>query len=427
MNIEKNSFKEKKIILVDFSKVVSPIWISRFLAENLEKYLTISKEKIREIYKKNIWKLVIWEYSIFSILDELEQFLKNDFSRKDLEKQVYKIPKLDKDFLDFLLIIKKEYKIILVSDTNRELGLELRKKLKKYFDEFIFSFEENSKKSQKIFWEKLSNKVNLNNVKLFIDDKEENIILARNFNIDGIIYENLKKNKNEIIKKIFIYNENIILWAWASWIFYWYFLKKKWIKNYSILEKEKDSLWLMRSFKLWNYHDDLWWHALHDKNEIIKKFLEKEWKINHYRQKRKAYIDYKNVFIPFPFQLHLAYLWEKERKECFEDFLKTYVNNKDKKVDNLEEFLKIKFWDWIYKYFLKIYNKKIWKTKLDRISTNWNDRISFENIDIFIKWYLEKNKENHWTNNFVNYPEKKWFQEYINTFFKKIKKIFWIM
>lgn len=193
----------KKIILVDFSKVVSPIWISRYLSKNLEEYLTISKEDIRKIYKNNIRKIVIWEYSIFSFLSELEQFLKSSFSKKDLEKQIYKIPKLNKEFLDFLLIIKKEYKIILISDINKELGLELRIKLKKYFDDFIFSFEEKHKKSQNIFWKNLSNKINFSNVKLFIDDKEENVLLAKEYGIEWLIYESLEKNKKDILKKIF--------------------------------------------------------------------------------------------------------------------------------------------------------------------------------------------------------------------------------
>jgi len=195
---------KKQVILVDFSKVVSPIWISRFLGENLEKYLTISKEEIRQIYKKNIWKLVIWEYSIFSFLNELEKFLKKNYTRKDLEKQIYKIPDLDKKFLDFILLLKKDYKIILVSDIYKELGLKLRKKLKKYFDNFIFSFEEKSKKSQEFFWEKISKKINFKDVKIFLDDKKENIDLAKKFGIDWIIYENLEKNKNEILKKLFI-------------------------------------------------------------------------------------------------------------------------------------------------------------------------------------------------------------------------------
>lgn len=192
---------KKQIILIDFSKVVSPIWISRYLSENLEKYLIISKEEIRQIYKKNIWKLVIWEYSIFSFLNELEKFLKKNYTKKDLEKEIYKIPDLDKNFLDFILLLKKEYKIILVSDIYKELGLELRKKLKKYFDKFIFSFEEKSKKSQEFFWEKISKKINFKNVKIFLDDKKENIYLAKKFGIDWIIYKNLEKSKTEIFKK----------------------------------------------------------------------------------------------------------------------------------------------------------------------------------------------------------------------------------
>ena len=412
---------KKWIILVDFSKVVSPIWISRFVASNLEKYLTIDKNEIRKIYKENIWKLVIAEYSIFQFIDNLEKYLIDWFSRKDLEKQIYKIPKVDKKFLEKLLLLKKDYHIVLISDVYKELGLELSKKLKRYFDEFVFSFEEWAKKSQKIFWERISRKINFEDVKLFIDDKKENIDLAREFWIKWFIYKNYENDISDIFWQVYPKYDSIILWAWAAGIIYSYLLQKT--KNLNFLILEKDDVWmgLMSSFKIWYSYFDIWWHALHDNKKVLS-FLEREKNIKLFKQKRKAYILYDWTFIPFPFQLHLKYLDPKKRRECLLWFMKSYINNKWKKTYNMDDYLKKKFWDGIYKHFLKDYNLKIWKTKLDRLSTNWQNRVYYESIDVFLEWYLNKNEENYWTNSYVYYPQEWWYENLLLPFFEDVKQ-----
>ena len=201
---------------------------------------------------------------------------------------------------------------------------------------------------------------------------------------------------------------------------YWYLLKQNQKNNFILLEKEPESLWLMRSYQIWNSYYDLWWHALHDNNKNIINFLKEIWWINHYRQKREAYIDYKNRYIPFPFQLHLNYLDKDEKEACFSWFMKKFLEKENKKVNNLDDFLLQKFWKWIYESFLKPYNSKIWKTPLENISINWKNRISYEDLDTFLKWYLEKNTTNFWTNNFVNYPENWWYQKYIDNFYYSI-------
>jgi len=411
----------KKIILVDFSKVISPIWISKFLSSNLEPYLNIDKNTIRDIYKKNIGKLVIWEYSIFSFLDLLVPHLKKWYSLKDLKKQIHLIPTIDENILDFILLLKKDYEIYLVSDVYKELWEKIENRLSKFFDKFIFSFIEWLKKSNPMFWEKISNTIDMDRCILFIDDKKENISLARKYGIDWIIYEDLEKSKYKILGHVYKKYENILLWSWAAWILYSYFLHDTWKKDMLVLEKEWESFWLMKSYKIGQSYYDLWWHALHDNNERIKNFLQTYGKTSHFRQKRKAYIDYQDRYIPFPFQLHLKYLDEDERKECFEWFMYSYINNKNKKAACLDEFLRFTFGEWIYRCFLRDYNRKIRKTDLNNIAINWNERISYESLDTFLHGYLEKNEENYWTNSYVNYPINWWYQEYLKAFYADTK------
>lgn len=199
----------EKIILIDFSKVVSNIWISRFLSSNLEKYLTINKEQIREIYKTNIHKLVTWDYTIFQFLEELKIYIKKWYDQEIIKKTIYEIPSLDKDLLNLLLDIKNDYQVYLVSDIYKELWYELKKSLPRYFDKFIFSFEEWSKKSEKIFWEKIRKKVDFKNCILYIDDKKENILMAELYWIKWLIYKNFKDSNFEILSILYTKNMNI--------------------------------------------------------------------------------------------------------------------------------------------------------------------------------------------------------------------------
>ena len=181
--------EKNRILLIDFSKVVSPIWISKHLAECLSAFLTLSKEEIRSMYKQHIWGLVKWEYSISVFIDEVVTYLKAGYSRKDLLKACKEVPTLDTDFLEWLQTLREKYYIYLVSDIHEVLWEAVRKELGQYFDGFIFSFEEKAKKSEDIFWQNLSKKIDFSKVELFVDDKEENINLAGKYGIRWLVYD----------------------------------------------------------------------------------------------------------------------------------------------------------------------------------------------------------------------------------------------
>lgn len=391
------------------------------MANNLYKHLKLNPDEIRKIYKSYIGRLVIWEINIDIIIDQLVPFLRVNSSRKNILEQFHKVPLIDKNFLKLILILKAKYEIIMVSDIYKELWEIIKKKLSEYFNYFIFSYEVGVKKSDEIFWQKLTKKINPRKIKIFIDDKQDNLNIAHKYWIEWLLFKNLKNSRSDILKISFISVKNLVLWWWASGILFTYFIKKRWEKNIKILEKEKEVWWLMRSYKIGNSYFDLGGHALHDKNTKVKNFLKKYW-LSHFKQKRKAFIDYNNKYIPFPFQMHLRYLNKKQRETAYKSFMKAYLNHKNKKYQNLDDFLKRRFGIVIYKLFLKKYNKKIWKTWLKKISVNRINRISTENLRIFNKWYNEKNEDNYWDNDFVNYPTEWWFQEYIKPFQRKITK-----
>ena len=181
--------KKDRILLIDFSKVVSPIWISRHLSKCLSDIVTLPKEEVRSMYKQHIWALVKWEYSISVFINQVVSYLKAGYSEADLLKACKEIPTLDMDFLEWLQILKERYYIYLVSDIYEVLWEVVRKKLGQYFDGFIFSYEEKAKKSEDVFWQNLSKKVDFSKVELFVDDKEENIRLAEKYGIKWLVYD----------------------------------------------------------------------------------------------------------------------------------------------------------------------------------------------------------------------------------------------
>lgn len=415
--------KREKILLIDFSKVVSPIWISKYLSACLWNFVELPKDKIRNMYKQHIWPLVKWEYSISVFIEEIVPYLKNGFSKDDLLKACIEIPTLDIDFLQWIKILKKTHYIYLVSDIHEVLWEEVRKQLGEYFDDFIFSYEEKAKKSEDIFWENLQKKIDFSRVELFVDDKETNINLAWQYWINWLIYDATQWIES-VISKVYTHKDYCILWAWSAWIIFSYNLLKNTDKSFCILEKQSHPFWLMKSFKLSNSWCDLWWHALHDRDKKVIEYIHKEWENESYRQKREAYVDYEDKYIPFPFQLHLSFLESKERNLCIQDLLKSYYKSKflKRKPRDLKSFLETSFWKNISKSFLIPYNEKLWKTDLNKISCNWSERIPFENIMKILKWAFKKDNENYWSNSYVNYPENWWFENYLSKFFSKIKK-----
>ena len=416
-------YKREKILLIDFSKVVSPIWISRHLSTWLSDFLELSKDEIRDMYKKHIWALVKWEYDIPLFIDEISPYLKPGYSKTDLMNVCKRIPTLDMDFLEWIKILKSTHYVYLASDLYDILWNELRKKLKEYFDGFIFSFEEKAKKSEDIYRQNLQKKIDFSKVELFVDDKIEHINLASKYGIKWLIYDESQWVES-VISRIYSHKDYCILWAWAAWIIFSYNLLKYTKKSFCLIEKQPYPYWLMKSFKLSNSWYDLWWHALHDHDKKIIKYLHEEWETTSYRQKRQAYIDYEWQYIPFPFQLHLIYLPYKEKIRCVFDFLKAYCkyNLSKKAPQDLKSFLETSFWTSICNKFLVPYNEKLRKLDLNKISCNWSERIPFESAKKIIKWFLKKDDENYWSNSYVNYPENWWFQNYISKFFERIKK-----
>lgn len=108
-----------------------------------------------------------------------------------------------KDTAKYLIELKKEnYNIFVLSDASKDC-YEYFKKFEffKFVDGAVYSFEVGSNKPNGKNYTTLLNKYNLiPEETIFIDDKLENIEMAKNFNIHAILFTNLEDLKNKILK-----------------------------------------------------------------------------------------------------------------------------------------------------------------------------------------------------------------------------------
>lgn len=108
-------------------------------------------------------------------------------------------------------------------------------------------------------------------------------------------------------------------------------------------------------------------HIIFSKDKKILKEMVSILKNNINLKLRKNVIFYNKLFVKYPFENGLYDLPPQERYECINDF----INNKNKKPKNFEEWIFYVFGNSIAKKYLIPYNKKIWKYDLKKLGIDW--------------------------------------------------------
>jgi len=148
-----------------------------------------------------------------------------------------------------------------------------------------------------------------------------------------------------------------------------HFLQKKGI-NPVLLEKESEPGGLCRTQKFRGFFFDYTGHLLHFKNIKWKNFIEKHLKVPLVKHTRYAYIFLFERFIPYPFQYHLAHIPREVKEKAILDFLKAKATSS--KIFSL--WAQSSFGKTMYAIFFKPYNEKLWKIKLNKLTTLWMGR-----------------------------------------------------
>jgi epoxide hydrolase-like predicted phosphatase len=208
-----NNEKEIKVIIFDLGGVIIRS-VFPILSQKIKALYGVPKRKIKENYYRNLGN---WELGKISENEFWKEFKKNlnlETKIKKLKEIYYSSIILRPDVLKIVKKLRKNYKIALLTNVNRGLMQFLNKKyrLNKIFDVILPSYKygiakprlkKYLKKSQKLnylrIYQLLLEKLRIDpHCCVFIDDKKENLIPAKNLGMKTILF----KNSNELRKKL---------------------------------------------------------------------------------------------------------------------------------------------------------------------------------------------------------------------------------
>ena len=138
-----------------------------------------------------------------------------------------------------------------------------------------------------------------------------------------------------------------------------------------ILEKEKETGGLCRSFEMNGVYHDIGPHILFSKNEKILEHMKALCPMDMIKRSNKIFYDGK--LIKYPFENDLAALSKEENEYCLHEFL----NNpyEDYNSGNMLQFFLKTFGEGITRSYLQPYNEKIWKFDPAFMDTQMVERI----------------------------------------------------
>ncbi len=175
-----------------------------------------------------------------------------------------------------------------------------------------------------------------------------------------------------------------------------------------VFEKNKVAGGLCATVVKNGYRFDYTGHFLHFKNEDIKKRVQGLFdKDELLCRERKSGIYFKGHFIPYPFQSHIHYLPERERKECLTGFLKVLRDSRAEDSGSFYDWMLSRFGRGVTDYFMLPYNLKLWTVHPSEMTTSWMGRfVPRPEAEELIAGALSRGKEKEGYNALYYYPRR---------------------
>ena len=174
--------------------------------ENLKKFLEVSEEDIKKLYKIVYGSKEFRQYLIGRLnLDECMEgvILKNPEQKEFIEKLLSKenLPKtmpIKNDILNVLREVKEKYKIYFLSNLTEDTYLYIKNILEE-FDGGIYSFKAHVCKPDSKIYLKLIKTFNLKKEEtIFFDDRQKNVDIGNSLRIKNIKFNNIDDIINAI-------------------------------------------------------------------------------------------------------------------------------------------------------------------------------------------------------------------------------------
>ena len=211
------------------------------------------------------------------------------------------------------------------------------------------------------------------------------------------------------MKKSVYHRKFVILGAGLSGLCVSYFLQSNGNCDFANIEKNDRVGGLCASHNIGGYYFDYTGHLLHSKNPFVINFIKKILNRNLIEHKRNSAIRTLDRFVPYPFQFNLSGLPTEINIECLAGFIENYYKiGETVKSANFDDWMKSYFGAGIYKYFMKPYNAKFWRTNLKKLTTDWFDKyIPQPSLYDMLKSAVTKNNQYPGYNFSFYYPLKK--------------------
>ena len=121
---------------------------------------------------------------------------------------------------------------------------------------------------------------------------------------------------------------------------------------------------------------DLGIHVAHSHYTYIDRLMQDLLPNGYFHHIRKSWVRLYDTFVPYPFQYNIRHLPPAAREECFRGLLDRKAAGQEPAPGNFKEWILSGFGEGISRHFMAPYNRKIWRTDLDRLGTQWiGDRV----------------------------------------------------
>lgn len=216
-----------------------------------------------------------------------------------------------------------------------------------------------------------------------------------------------------------------ILGAGISGLSLFDILNRKYKIECDIYEKEASVGGLCRTEIINGYVYDLsGGHIFNSKYNDVKEYVfsllhKSKWQFS--RRNSKIMFDEK-IIVDYPFEFSLSQLPIDIEVECIEGLYNR--NRYNNAVNNFGEFLKSNFGDGIYKYYLRPYNEKIWKTSLENMDFDWIDgkMPHPEAKDILYRTLSKETNEDKMAHSSYYYPKEGGIQSLVDKIGKNVPR-----
>ncbi|MCL2888680.1 MAG: FAD-dependent oxidoreductase [Elusimicrobia bacterium] len=199
--------------------------------------------------------------------------------------------------------------------------------------------------------------------------------------------------------------KNLIIGAGVTGLSAAYHLQKLGKKDFAVLERAAGPGGLCASVAYKNFCFDYGGHIVHTRNSYTRELLKKLLGKNAAIAKRKAWVYLQDTFVPFPFQANLAYLKPEIVEECVTALVAAKKRGK-KNFENFADYALSSYGEGIYKYFMRPYNEKLWRVKVEDLSCAWcADFVPQTDMEDIVKGAYFKTRASYGYNAHFIYPK----------------------